>query len=256
MPLKSEPADRSLPLKVAHSDCKTHTVGKESSFANNSSLSLSIKALLITPTLCSSKAARSPLYFTNSNYQLSGLQVVSSAASSSSKLSSSNGLAKFDFLTSDVGSLSNGLASGLPVAGQQRQTSSAYDSIGPQFVIEPPSNVLVPNTSGFSIQCEASGQPAVRINWLKADNSELEPVGKLRKIGSDGSLIFSKFSPAEFRPDVHNAPYKCIASNSVGRIASRTVRVKASEYKLPTFLSCNFLVFESLIRISVYPKQR
>ena len=180
----------------------------------------SIKALLIAPASCSS-AARSPRHLINSNYQLPGLQVVSSAASSN-KLPSANGI-KFDFLTSDAGAPVNALA-----ASQQ---SSAFDAVGPQFVIEPPSNVHIPNTSGFSIPCEASGQPAVRINWLKADNSELEPVGKLRKIGSDGSLIFGKFSPAEFRPDVHNAAYKCVAFNSVGRIVSRTVRVKASEFK-------------------------
>ena len=160
--------------------------------------------------------------------------------SSASKLSSTNNI-KYDFLTQDSSglnsvsslgnSLTNSLANSLANIQQQSTSSaSAFDRIGPQFVIEPPSNVHIPNNSGLTIQCQASGQPLVKINWLKADNSELESVGKLRKTSTDGSLIFNKFTATEFRPDVHNAAYKCIASNSVGRISSRIVRVKASKY--------------------------
>ena len=252
----------------------------KATLTNDSLLISSIKALLITSTSCSSKN-RPSFHFTSSNYQFPGLQVVSSAVSSSNKLPASTNGIKYDFLTSGASGLNgvmasaltgSGLSSGLPgglqnslssslqnglsnghsnglsngLTTNQQQRSTSFDSVGPQFVIEPPSNVHIPNTSGASIACEATGQPAVRINWLKADSSELEPVGKLRKVSSDGSLIFSKFSPAEFRPDVHNAAYKCIASNSVGRIASRTVRVKASKCKLlliQFFVFANFGIF-------------
>ena len=156
------------------------------------------------------------------------------ASSSSSKLSSANSI-KFDFLTQDssgLNSLANSVSNGLQLANNLPSgltNSASYDRVGPQFIIEPPSNVHIPNNSGLTIQCQASGQPLVKISWLKSDNTELEPVGKLRKVSADGSLIFSKFSPSEFRPDVHNAAYSCVASNSIGRIVSRTVRVKASK---------------------------
>lgn len=201
----------------------------------------------------SSKASstHSQLYI-NSNYQ-PGLQ-----GSSPSKLSASGNNVKYDFLTQDTSnglasvsnslstSLSNGNSANSALNGQSSNSltssSASFDRIGPQFIIEPPTNVYIPNNNGLTIQCQASGQPSVKLSWLKADNSELEPVGKLRKISTDGSLIFSKFSPTEFRPDVHNAAYKCVASNSVGRIVSRTVRVKASKCKI--FFVYSLKIFE------------
>lgn len=157
-----------------------------------------------------------------------------SSSSSSNKLSSTN---KFDFLIQDSTGLNSVSSASLQNSLTNNQNTA--DRIGPQFIIEPPSNVHIPNNSGLTIQCVASGT-LVKINWVKSDNSELEPVGKLRKISADGSLIFNKFSPSEFRPDIHNTAYKCIASNSVGRITSRTVRVKASKLiSFSFFLSTN-----------------
>lgn len=117
----------------------------------------------------------------NNNYQFLNLPI-STATSLNHRLSANN--AKFDYLTQDNNLNTNSIPN-----------PSNYDRIGPQFIIEPPSNAYIPNNNGLTIPCQASGQPSVRINWVKSDNSELEPVGKLRKIGSDGSLIFSKFAP-------------------------------------------------------------
>ncbi|EFX83213.1 hypothetical protein DAPPUDRAFT_48415, partial [Daphnia pulex] len=50
---------------------------------------------------------------------------------------------------------------------------------------------------------------------------------------ANGSLTFHEFRPEHFRPDVHAATYRCSAFNSVGRILSTPVRIRA--VMLPPF---------------------
>ena len=47
---------------------------------------------------------------------------------------------------------------------------------------------------------------------------------------ANGSLIFHEFRPEHFRPDVHATTYRCSAINSVGRILSTPVRVRAGKF--------------------------
>ncbi|KAL1414483.1 hypothetical protein MTO96_000885 [Rhipicephalus appendiculatus] len=54
----------------------------------------------------------------------------------------------------------------------------------------------------------------------------------LRYVRPDGSLVFPKFAPKDFRQDVHATLYRCVATNSVGSVASRDVKVRAGEFGL------------------------
>jgi hypothetical protein len=49
----------------------------------------------------------------------------------------------------------------------------------------------------------------------------------LMTTSANGSLTFHEFRPEHFRPDVHAATYRCSAFNSVGRILSTPVRIRA-----------------------------
>jgi len=45
----------------------------------------------------------------------------------------------------------------------------------------------------------------------------------------NGTLVLLPFPAAAYRQDVHSAAYRCVASNSVGRVLSRDVQVRAGE---------------------------
>ncbi|RWS03769.1 Down syndrome cell adhesion molecule-like protein Dscam2 isoform X39, partial [Dinothrombium tinctorium] len=102
------------------------------------------------------------------------------------------------------------------------------DRRGPKFAIEPPSKVDFLNSTGTVIHCSAKGSPLPSITWVKQDGSALLDLPSLRQIGTDGSLVFLPFAASEYRQDVHFTVYKCIATNTVGLIESRSVRVRAS----------------------------
>lgn len=51
---------------------------------------------------------------------------------------------------------------------------------------------------------------------------------KIRHILSNGSLYFPPFDVGALRQDIHWEIYKCVASNTIGKIISRDVSVKAS----------------------------
>ncbi|KAH7953229.1 hypothetical protein HPB49_006297 [Dermacentor silvarum] len=49
----------------------------------------------------------------------------------------------------------------------------------------------------------------------------------LRRVLQDGTLVFRAFGEREYAADVHHATYRCSATNGVGTIVSRDVKVRA-----------------------------
>ncbi|KAL3246328.1 hypothetical protein MRX96_057724 [Rhipicephalus microplus] len=99
---------------------------------------------------------------------------------------------------------------------------------GPQLTIELPSRLLFSNSSGGSLPCSATGQPAPTIRWLTEDGDEAADVPRLRHVRQgDASLVFLPFRADQFRRDVHEARYRCSASNAIGTVVSPQVHVTA-----------------------------
>ncbi|XP_042142402.1 Down syndrome cell adhesion molecule-like protein Dscam2 [Ixodes scapularis] len=99
---------------------------------------------------------------------------------------------------------------------------------GPRFEREPPGLVEFTNSKEASVPCQASGRPAPAVRWIKLpDAVTAAEVPGLRYVRPDGTLVFPKFAPKDLRQDVHSALYRCVATNSVGAVASRDVRVRA-----------------------------
>lgn len=101
------------------------------------------------------------------------------------------------------------------------------DSQGPMFITEPRSTIEFANDVGALVPCTAHGSPDPIITWLMADGTSVTPVLHIRELTKNGSLYFPPFGAESYRHDVHSASYRCEASNSVGRILSREVNVKA-----------------------------
>lgn len=109
-----------------------------------------------------------------------------------------------------------------------KTTESPFDIIGgPIFLTEPPSSLDFANTKGASVQCTAHGQPAPTLDWVKDDDTPVEDVSQILKVLPNNTLHFYPFKRSDFQSKVHAASYRCIASNSGGRISSRSMRVKA-----------------------------
>ncbi|XP_032309652.1 Down syndrome cell adhesion molecule-like protein Dscam2 isoform X6 [Drosophila ananassae] len=98
---------------------------------------------------------------------------------------------------------------------------------GPGFVMEPPGRVEFSNSSGGWLDCSASGSPQPTIDWVHADGSAVTEIHGVRRVLRNGTLVLMPFAAAAYHQDVHNTIYRCIASNSVGRIVSRDVQVRA-----------------------------
>lgn len=116
--------------------------------------------------------------------------------------------------------------------------------------MEPPSRVEFSNTSGGWIDCTASGSPPPTINWLSVDGSGVEDVLTVRRVLHNGTLVLLPFSAAAYRQDIHNTVYRCVASNTVGRIISRDVQVRAGKCKSEKGKSCKkkFRVFPENVK--------
>ena len=100
---------------------------------------------------------------------------------------------------------------------------------GPSFLIEPPSRVEFSNSSGAWLDCAATGSPPPNIDWSTADGLPAGDVPGVRRLLKNGTLVLLPFPAAAYRQDVHSATYRCVASNSVGRVLSRDVQVRAGE---------------------------
>ncbi|XP_025156472.1 Down syndrome cell adhesion molecule-like protein Dscam2 isoform X4 [Harpegnathos saltator] len=98
---------------------------------------------------------------------------------------------------------------------------------GPSFVLEPPSRIEFSNSSGAWLDCTASGSPPPNIDWSTADGHPVNDVSGVRRVLRNGTLVLLPFPAAAYRQDVHSAAYRCVASNSVGRVLSRDVQVRA-----------------------------
>lgn len=140
---------------------------------------------------------------------------------------------------------------------------------GPTFINEPPSHVDFHNTTGNVISCSAQGTPTPLVFWTSQDGTPLREIPGLRHVRPDGSLVFPPFRAEDYRQDVHDDIYRCVASNSVGIILSREVQVRAvvpQQYKaqvydefvvkgntavlrchVPTFVR-DYVIFESWTR--------
>ena len=109
--------------------------------------------------------------------------------------------------------------------------------MGPSFLKEPPSRVDFANETGARIDCSAGGSPPPNISWLSGDGKPVGPIPRTRELLANGSLLFPAFLPSGYRHDVHAATYRCVAENSVGRIHSRDVRVRAGNYQQTHYCS-------------------
>ncbi|XP_068216630.1 cell adhesion molecule Dscam2-like [Palaemon carinicauda] len=101
---------------------------------------------------------------------------------------------------------------------------------GPRIIQEPPAVVTFPNTRGASLTCVASATPAPTITWVTADGARADNMGGLRMVMSshgNSTLTLLPFSPDQYRHDIHVATYRCLASNSVGSVTSRSISVNA-----------------------------
>ncbi|XP_055845688.1 cell adhesion molecule Dscam2 isoform X7 [Episyrphus balteatus] len=98
---------------------------------------------------------------------------------------------------------------------------------GPGFVMEPPARLEFSNSSGGWLDCSASGSPQPVIDWITVDGSPVADINGVRRVLRNGTLVLMPFPAAAYRQDIHNTIYRCVASNTVGRIISRDVQVRA-----------------------------
>ncbi|XP_052861471.1 cell adhesion molecule Dscam2 isoform X1 [Anopheles cruzii] len=93
--------------------------------------------------------------------------------------------------------------------------------------MEPPSRLEFSNSSGGWLDCSASGSPQPTIDWLSVDGTSVGDVGGVRRVLRNGTLVLLPFPAAAYRQDIHSTIYRCVASNTVGRVISRDVQVRA-----------------------------
>ncbi|XP_067138856.1 cell adhesion molecule Dscam1-like [Centruroides vittatus] len=101
-----------------------------------------------------------------------------------------------------------------------------YSYQGPKFVREPPNRVVFLNTTGTIISCLVKGNPMPTVTWVKRDDTLISDLPGLRHVKPEGSLVFPPFQAEDYRQDVHDTVYKCLATSSVGKIVSREVQVR------------------------------
>ncbi|XP_049268838.1 Down syndrome cell adhesion molecule-like protein Dscam2 [Rhipicephalus sanguineus] len=97
---------------------------------------------------------------------------------------------------------------------------------GPRLVLEPQSVVRFSSETGAVLPCSAEGRPVPAIAWEMADGGPANDISGLRETRPDGSLVLRSFGPSLFRPEIHSATYRCVASNALGLVKSRLVHVR------------------------------
>ncbi|XP_076342776.1 cell adhesion molecule Dscam1-like isoform X2 [Tachypleus tridentatus] len=105
--------------------------------------------------------------------------------------------------------------------------SSVSEYRAPRISLEPPPRVTFLYDSGTSIHCLAIGNPTPDMMWVLANGTKASDIPGLRVALPNGTLVFSPFRSEYFRQDIHSSVYRCVASNSVGKVGSRDVHLRA-----------------------------
>lgn len=100
---------------------------------------------------------------------------------------------------------------------------------GPVFDVEPPNRIDFDNSTGAVVRCSAKGQPIPDMWWETKNGSTVRDIPGLQHVRSDGSLVFAPFSPSQYRREIHDAIYRCVAANAAGKLGSREVKVRAGK---------------------------
>ena len=96
-------------------------------------------------------------------------------------------------------------------------------------MMEPPPKLEFSNSSGGYLDCSATGSPQPSIEWQTVDGATVGDVIGIRRVLRNGTLLLLPFPAAAYRQDIHNTVYRCMASNSLGRIITRDVQVRAGK---------------------------
>lgn len=103
----------------------------------------------------------------------------------------------------------------------------------PVFRLQPPNVIEYPNTQGTTLVCLASGSPRPTISWYTSQHGLDRPVTNItnvRLILQDGAALrLLPFKESEFLQDVHTAEYRCVASNPIATINSKSISVLAGK---------------------------
>ncbi|XP_039197744.1 Down syndrome cell adhesion molecule-like protein 1 isoform X2 [Crotalus tigris] len=95
------------------------------------------------------------------------------------------------------------------------------------FVNDSIQQVTFSSSVGVVIPCPAAGSPSVTLRWYLATGDDIYDVPHIRHVHANGTLQLYPFSPSAFNSFIHNNVYFCTAENSVGKIRSPNIRVKA-----------------------------
>jgi len=105
-------------------------------------------------------------------------------------------------------------------------------SVSPTFTSSFTDNVVFVNTAGVMLPCTAAGRPSPTVTWVRADSGQpVIAVPRLLEQLGNGSLWFRPFADVEYSAAVHSAArLRCMATNDVGTVLSKLVRVRAGQF--------------------------
>jgi len=117
-------------------------------------------------------------------------------------------------------------------AASPPQPTRSGATVAPTFTSAFADRVVFVNTVGAMLPCTAAGRPAPTVAWIWADSGR--PVvavsGLVEPLGN-GSLRFLAFEDAAYNDAVHSSvSLRCRATNNVGTVVSKLVRVRAGQF--------------------------
>jgi len=104
-------------------------------------------------------------------------------------------------------------------------------TLAPTFTSAFVDRLVFVNTAGALLPCTAAGRPSPTVAWVSADSGRpVVGVPRLVEPLGNGSLRFLPFADAAYNERVHSAvSLRCRATNDVGTVVSKLVRVRAGQ---------------------------